>query len=126
LKKKQILITLIILLITITGCAQQEYGINIEVVPENSGQVVGEGKYKAGEEIGLAALPNQGYEFEDWTIDEEVISEDNIHKMTINEDLNLTANFDKIRRNKFAYVNINDGLDVRIGPFYEGEEISLI
>jgi hypothetical protein len=45
--------------------------------------------------------------------------------MIVNEDLDITANFDRIRRNKFAYVNINEGIDVRIGPFYEGEEVSL-
>jgi hypothetical protein len=125
LKKKQILITLIILLITITGCSQQEYEVNIEVAPENSGQVVGEGTYVVGEEVNLVALPNEEYKFKNWTIDGEVIYEDNIHKMTVDKNLVLTANFDRIRRNKFAYVNINDGLDVRIGPFYEGEKISL-
>jgi predicted transcriptional regulator len=125
LNKKLLIIILIALLISLIGCSPQEYEVKIKLKSEKAGKIVGEGTYKAGEEIGLAALPNQGYEFANWTINEEVISKDNIHKMTINEDLNLTANFDKIRRNKFAYVNINDGLDVRIGPFYEGEEISL-
>ena len=124
--KKILTITIaIILTLTITGCSPQEYEVNIEIAPEEAGEVVGQGTYEEGEEVKLAALPKEGYEFANWTIDEEIISEDNIHKMTINEDLNLTANFDKIRRNIFAYVNINDGLDVRIGPFYEGEEISL-
>jgi hypothetical protein len=124
--KKILTITIaIILTLTITGCSPQEYEVNIEIAPEEAGEVVGQGTYEEGEEVKLAALPKEGYEFANWTIDEEIISEDNIHKMTINEDLNLTANFDKIRRNIFAYVNINDGLDVRIGPFYEGEEILL-
>jgi hypothetical protein len=125
LNKKLLIIILIALLISLIGCSPQEYEVNIEIAPEEAGEVVGQGTYEEGEEVKLAALPKEGYEFANWTIDEEIISEDNIHKMTINEDLNLTANFDKIRRNIFAYVNINDGLDVRIGPFYEGEEILL-
>jgi hypothetical protein len=124
-KKSLMITTLIILIITIIGCSPQEYEVNIELAPEDSGEVVGEGAYEAGEEVELAAIPNEGYEFENWTIDEEVISDDKIHKMPIDEDLNLTANFKRIKRNKFAYVNINDGVDVRIGPFFQREEISL-
>ncbi len=124
-KKSLMITTLIIFIITITGCSPQEYEVNIEVESEDVGEVVGEGTYEAGEEVELAAIPNEEYEFENWTINGEVISEDKIYKMIVNEDLDITANFDRIRRNKFAYVNINEGIDVRIGPFYEGEEVSL-
>jgi hypothetical protein len=123
---KKILLTIsIILILTITGCSPQEYEVNIKIESEDVGEVVGEGTYEAGEEVELAAIPNEEYEFENWTINGEVISEDKIYKMIVNEDLDITANFDRIRRNKFAYVNINEGIDVRIGPFYEGEEVSL-
>lgn len=123
--KKLLIIILIALLISLIGCSPQEYEVNIEIAPEEAGEVVGQGTYEEGEEVKLAALPKEGYEFANWTIDEEIISKDNIHKMTVDKNLVLTANFDRIKRNKFACVNINDGLDVRIGPFYDGEEISL-
>jgi hypothetical protein len=125
LNKKLLIIILIALLISLIGCSPQEYEVNIEIAPEEAGEVVGQGTYEEGEEVKLAALPKEGYEFANWTIDEEIISKDNIHKMTVDKNLVLTANFDRIKRNKFACVNINDGLDVRIGPFYDGEEISL-
>jgi hypothetical protein len=123
--KKLLIIIAIILILTITGCSSQEHEVNIEIAPENSGEIVGDGIYEAGEEVEIAAIPNEEYKFKNWTIDGEVISEDKIYKITVDEDLNITANFKSIRRNKFAYVNINDGVDVRIGPFYEGEEVSL-
>ncbi|MBG0765622.1 MAG: hypothetical protein H0S78_12240 [Tissierellales bacterium] len=125
--KKLLLILLIILIFIIitAGCSPQEYQVNIETSPEDSGEVVGEGAYEAGEEVELAAIPNEEYKFKNWTIDGEVIPEDKIYKITVDEDLDITANFDRIWRNKFAYLNINDGVDVRIGPFYEGEEVTL-
>lgn len=44
----------------------KEVEITAGVYPFGSGQVIGVGKYKAGQEVKLAAMPSRGYEFECW------------------------------------------------------------
>ena len=44
----------------------KEVDITAGVYPYGSGQVIGIGKYKTGQEVKLAAMPSPGYEFECW------------------------------------------------------------
>lgn len=44
----------------------KEVEITAGVYPYGSGQVIGIGKFKTGQEIKLAAMPSHGYEFECW------------------------------------------------------------
>lgn len=44
----------------------KEVEITAGVYPYGSGQVIGVGKFKTGQEIKLAAMPSHGYEFECW------------------------------------------------------------
>ena len=44
----------------------KEVEITAGVYPYGSGQVIGVGKFKTGQEIKLAAMPSPGYEFECW------------------------------------------------------------
>ena len=123
--KNRIITILIILLLSVAGCSPQEYEVKIELAPEEAGEVVGQGTYEAGEEIELAAIPNEGYGFENWTTDEEVISEDQSFKITVDESKNIKANFKKLKEDIYATFKIKEGREIVLGPFTEKEKINL-
>ena len=123
--KNRIITVLIILLLSVAGCNPQEYEVKIELAPEEAGEVVGQGTYEAGEEIELAAIPNEGYGFENWTTDEEVISEDQSFKITVDESKNIKANFNKLKEDIYATFKIKEGREIVLVPFTEKEKINL-
>jgi len=122
--KKLLLILLIILIFIIitTGCSPQEYQVNIETAPEDAGEVVGEGTYEAGEEVELAAIPKEGYDFSSWEMDGEIVSEEQAFKITVDGNKNIRANFEEL---KYATLEIKEGREVILGPFNKGDEINL-
>lgn len=52
--------------ITVYEKDQTLYLVSIEY-DENKGQVIGNNKYSEGEEVELTAIPNEGYQFVEWT-----------------------------------------------------------
>jgi hypothetical protein len=94
-KMKKIIFLLFILSILMTGCTSEEYEVKVDLNIKDAGYIIGAGIYKEGEEVKLAALPKEGYEFANWTIDEEVITEKQIHGLTVDENTKITANFEK-------------------------------
>jgi len=97
-KMKKIIFFLFIFSIFMTGCTNKEYEIKVNLNIEEAGEIFGEGTYKEGEEVKLAALPKEGYEFANWTIDEEAITEKQIHELTVDENIKITANFEKKKK----------------------------
>jgi hypothetical protein len=97
--KKILIIIAIILILAITGCSPQEYEVNIEVEPEDAGEVIGGGTYKAGEEVKLAAIPKEGYEFLNWEIDGEKFSEEKNIELNIDErNIKIKANYKNLSK----------------------------
>ncbi|HKL44312.1 MAG TPA: hypothetical protein VJ892_03465 [Candidatus Absconditabacterales bacterium] len=121
-KKSLIILITFILILSTIGCSSQEYEVNIEVAPEGAGEVVGEGIYESGEEVEIAAFPNQGYDFSGWEIDGEIVSEDQSLKITVDESKNIKANFEEL---KYVTLEIKEGREVILGPFNKGDEIFL-
>ncbi|MFW5890811.1 MAG: InlB B-repeat-containing protein [bacterium] len=105
--KKILIVLSIIFIIITTGCSPQEYEVNIEVEPEGAGKVVGEGKYEAGEEMELAAISKEGYDFTNWEVDGEIVFENQILDNNIEEEYNFVANFEKKEKKKHS-INLND------------------
>ena len=71
------------------------YTLNLTVDPANSGTVTGAGDYLAGTEVDIEALANEGYEFINWTDeDDNVVSGDAETTFIMPEsNTTLTANF---------------------------------
>ncbi len=70
------------------------YNLNLEANPTGAGTVTGEGQYEAGEQINLNAEANPGWEFENWTDDDGIVSEEAGFTYTMPAmDVTLTANF---------------------------------
>ena len=63
----------------------------VKVTAEN-GTVTGDGEYTHGEQATLTATADEGYEFVNWTKDEEVVTE-NPYKFTVTANVDLVANF---------------------------------
>jgi|SRR6056297_487947 len=79
---------LIALIITSTGCSSQEYEVKIELSPEEAGGVIGEGTYAAGEEVELAAIVSEGYDFSNWELDGiSILTEDKLVSYIFDEKL---------------------------------------
>jgi uncharacterized repeat protein (TIGR02543 family) len=71
------------------------YTLSLLAAPEEGGEVVGAGIYYPGDEIEVDAIPNENWEFINWTDpDENVISVEPANIITMPEDnLTLIANF---------------------------------
>ncbi len=71
------------------------YTLSLLAAPEEGGEVVGAGIYYPGDEIEVDAIPNENWEFINWTDpDENIISEEAANTITMPEgDLTLIANF---------------------------------
>ena len=65
---------------------------NVTVTAEN-GTVEGAGEYEEGKTATLTATANEGYEFVNWTVGEEVVSTENPYTFTVTADVALVANF---------------------------------
>lgn len=70
--------------------------VTLHVNPEESGKVTGGGNYSDGENVTVQAIPNIGFDFINWTDDEDnEVSDQLTHTFTLTEDVELTANFSK-------------------------------
>ena len=73
------------------------YSVSAMVNPEDAGMVSGLGVYYYGTEATLVATPNEGYAFNCWTLDGEVVSTEPSYTFTVTESMNFTANFDVLQ-----------------------------
>ena len=120
---KKILLILLILI----SCQTEEVLFNVEtkVIPADSGQTnPNKVKVFLGEQILIQAIPNLGYSFHKWTMDDssEKILFDSITKneisLIVDSDLSLIANFrsktiisDKAFENVLVELGIDDVVD---------------
>ncbi len=73
--------------------AARVYTIDVTVVPEDAGSVVGEGQYEHGETATLLATPAQGYSFVEWTENGAFVSAAAEYSFVATNDRALTASF---------------------------------
>ena len=75
------------------------YQLFVSVTPENAGTVnidpfdYGDGYYPSNVTITLTAIPEDGYQFSFWSINDELASTTNPLQLTLNEDTHVEANF---------------------------------
>ncbi len=71
------------------------YQLSLLAEPEEAGTLDGEGNYEEGEEITISAEAEEGYEFINWSLDEEIISTEGEFTYTVpDENATLTATFE--------------------------------
>ncbi len=79
-------------LLFLPGCAAEDE-VNLELISDEGGTVSGEGLYQEGEEVTVRAEAEEGYSFETWKRDGEVIGTEPTLTLNIDEDTELTAHF---------------------------------
>lgn len=94
LSKKKLLLLYIIGLLLLVGCVKIAI-VKIEVVPKNSGKIIGVGEYEVGSSVSLQAQPSENYIFIGWEKNNEVIEKNKNYKFIINSDEKLVAKFEK-------------------------------
>ena len=89
-------------------CGRQ---ITVTVNPANTGTVTGAGTYELGETCTLAATPNSGYTFVNWTENNEVVSTNATYQFTVNANRDLVANFEEYVVTNHYVCNISQFAD---------------
>ena len=103
-----------------------EYTVTATVNPAETGTVEGAGKYEEGTEITLTATPAEGYEFVNWTKDEEVVSTENSYTFVVTADIALVANFELIPPIKYnVSVTAENGTVTGAGEYEEDATATL-
>ena len=91
--KYLLIVSLAVLLVTVVGCAPEEYEVEIQADPEEAGEIEGEGTYEEGEEVVVEAEPEEGYEFEKWEKDDVKVSSQEKYEFEVPEDKLLEGLF---------------------------------
>ena len=71
----------------------KSYVVNVDVNNSEYGDATGAGEYGANATATVSAVPNQCYQFANWTIDSVEVSTEPVYSFTVTEDVNLLANF---------------------------------
>ena len=101
------------------------YNVEVAVNANEMGRATGGGEYKEGATATFIATPNYGYRFLNWTYNSET-STDNPLELTIESDLNITANFEPIQYTIIALTNDeNKGTVTGAGTYNYGSEVTL-
>ena len=72
---------------------QQQYTITTNVTPTNSGTVTGGGTYYSGDTCTLNAIPAQGYQFEYWKTNGQLVSNEPTYSFVVTRNATYTAYF---------------------------------
>ena len=88
-KKIVLLIASLILMMLISTAAFAAGQISVTIVPAGAGSVPAAGTYADNGPHDFTAVPNPGYEFEKWIIDDEEFT-DNPHEFVISLDESVT------------------------------------
>lgn len=96
--------------------ATNEYSLEVSESPEDAGTINTSPfgtTHEEGTEITVEAEPDQGYELSEWTGD--IQSEENPLSFVIEENTELTANFEELSRSYVVFLNVSDGRDTKRG-----------
>jgi len=106
-----------------------EYNLSVSKSPSEGGSVEPtDSTYEQGTEVTVEAVPNDGWNFSGWTGDRE--SDENPLTFTIEEDVELTANFSEEPPSEYdltVSANPTDGgsVDPSNGSYTEGTEVTV-
>ena len=78
------------------GIPSYDYTIAATANPANSGTVIGGGPCYLNQPVTLTATPNEGYVFNNWTKDGEVVSYLSSYTLTVTESAEYVANFEAV------------------------------
>jgi uncharacterized repeat protein (TIGR02543 family) len=93
-------------ILTANFAIEGQYEVAVVINPIGAGVVTGAGWYFEDDEVALTATPNNGYIFENWTDDGNIVSTEAIYVFTMPaENILLTANFIPLYTVTFVVTN---------------------
>jgi uncharacterized protein YxeA len=128
-KKINITITILLIALIITGCTKT-YEINIDHV-SHMGDVRGAGKYEEDSLATLEAIPNDGYTFKEWTLNNESASKNERFTFKVTKNKTYKAVFTKKSLSSIRYTinatseNESIGNVAGDGRYRKGSEATL-
>lgn len=101
--------------------------IQVQIDPEEGGTVTGTGDYDYGQECTLKAIPNEGYDFVNWTKEDGTeVSANATYRFTVTESATYVAHFQKKSYTIEALANPTEGGMVSGGgTFNDGDNCTL-
>ncbi len=114
---------------------QIDYYIYTTADPEEGGEMTGEGTYHYGDQVTLTATPNEGFQFINWTFENEVVSTNATYTFTVNDqtaysgggETEYVAHFSQGPRQITVSANPVEGGTVTGGGTYDyGTQVTLI
>lgn len=130
LKKENLLVIafllVVITLVVLAGCSTKQYEVKTEIKPEDAGSVTGSGVYEEGEQVTIKAEPEEGYKFEKWLKNGEVL-EAAIKEIDfkIGQDKDLVAQFSKQTYEVKLEGNFDDASLSGEGTYSYGEKVEV-
>ena len=100
---------------------KEKYTITAVADVTTAGTVLGSGTYYEGAEITLTAIPNNGYEFVNWTENDKVIGEEPTLSFTAEEQKNVVAHFEANFVGYTVSLHVEEGGVVVGAGLYEAE-----
>ena len=103
------------------------YSENCQVtVSAENGTVDGAGTFKIGTSVTLTAVPNDGYEFVNWTVGGKEVSTANPYTFTVNDNITLVANFKEAAAKAYTITtSATNGTVEGAATVVEGESVTL-
>ena len=102
------------------------YTVSVSANPNNGGNVTGDGAYEQGQSCTVTATANNGYTFNNWTENGNVVSTDADYTFTVNDNHNLIANFTLNTYTVSVSANPNNGGTVTgSGTFTYGQNCTI-
>lgn len=83
--------------------------VNVSVNDVNKGTATGSGDFQEGTSVTVSATPNTGFQFDNWTVNGEVVSTNANYTFSIWDDRNLVANFSILQVHINASNSPSDG-----------------
>ena len=71
------------------------YEVTLSALPVEGGVNTGAGTYEHGSMVNVIATPNTGWNFDNWKVDNSVVSNDSSYSFVILNSINLNSNFSK-------------------------------
>lgn len=103
------------------------YEVSVEAQPEEGGTVAGTGIYDYGTTVTVSAIPNEHFEFVNWTEDGVMVSNSAEYTFTLNRSRHLVANFAHESFTVSATVlPANAGVIEGLGNYVYGQTATLI
>jgi hypothetical protein len=78
------------------------YILNVEVNDTTYGYATGGGRFDLNEPATVRAFEKQGYQFVNWTINDEIVSEESIYTFPVTENITIVANFYGLEFDEYA------------------------